>query len=189
MRVKDLDFDRLAIIVRDGKGRKDRVVTLSKALIVPLMRHIATVKTLHEQVLAQSFGSVYLPYALARKYSSAQRERGWQDVFPAEKPSIDPRCGVEQRHHVERKMIQRAVKSAAKAATFDKQTGCHTLRHSFATHLLESGDDIRTVQEQLEHKDVKSTQIYTHVLNRGGRAVKSPFDVLGSNQSDEQHME
>lgn len=175
LRVMDLDFDRQAIYVRDGKGGKDRVVTLASELIDPLMRHLETVRTTHERDLAAGFGEVYLPHALERKYPNANREWKWQYVFPSGRRSIDPRSGRERRHHLDESLVQKAVKTAVQKAAINKKAGCHTFRHSFATHLLERGMDIRTVQEQLGHKDVRTTQIYTHVINRGGSAVISPL--------------
>jgi integron integrase len=180
LRVKDLDFGHRAIIVRDGKGGKDRVVTLPDELIVPLKRHLLNRKTLFERDCAAGFGTVYLPHALARKYPNAPSQWGWQYVFVADRISADPRSGGRRRHHVEETGVQRAVRVAARRAGISKPASCHLLRHSFATHLLERGADIRTVQEQLGHSDVRTTQIYTHVIKRGGLAVKSPLGaVLG----------
>lgn len=178
LRVKDLDLDGQAIVVRNGKGAKDRVVTLADQLLEPLTTHLKRVKVLHEQDLNDGFGSVYLPYALAGKYPEAPKAWGWQYVFVAKNRSTDPRSDTVQRHHYGEQPIQRAVKGAVRAAGIIKPASCHTLRHSFATHLLESGADIRTVQEQLGHKDLRTTQIYTHVLNRGGNAVLSPLNDL-----------
>ena len=178
LRVMDLDFEHRAIFVRNGKGAKDRVVTLADELIEPLQRHIQSVKTLHERDLARGYGEVYLPHALSRKYPNAAKEWGWQYLFPSGSMSTDPRSGVYRRHHINESCVRKAVKSAVREAGIIKKASCHTLRHSFATHLLERGMDIRTVQEQLGHKDVRTTQIYTHVINRGGSAVKSPLSSV-----------
>ncbi len=176
LRVKDIDFERREITVRDAKGGHERVTMLPESLIAPLQEHLKRVQLLYEQDLAAGYGQVYLPYALDRKYPSASREWGWQYVFPSDRLSTDPRTGIKRRHHVDESNLQRAVKDAARLARLTKPVTCHTFRHSFATHLLESGYDIRTVQELLGHKDVKTTMIYTHVLNRGGLAVRSPLD-------------
>jgi integron integrase len=178
LRVKDLDWTRGEVLVREAKGNKDRVTMLPQRLSAVLTAHLRTVAAVHRRDLAAGFGRVWLPDALARKYPSADREWGWQWVFPAARLSEDPRGGVRRRHHVHPSVLQRAIQSAARIARFAKPVGPHTLRHCFATHLLEAGYDIRTVQELLGHRDVSTTMIYTHVLNRGGRAVASPADRL-----------
>jgi integron integrase len=178
LRVKDLDFEHRAILVREGKGAKDRVVTLPDELLLPLQRHLAVRQTQHARDCARGVGSVWLPHALERKYPNAAHAWGWQFVFAASRPGPDPRTGVVRRHHIHETAVQRAVKLAVRGAGIHKPTSCHTLRHSFATHLLERGADIRTVQEQLGHADVRTTQIYTHVLGRGGLAVRSPLGAV-----------
>jgi len=176
LRVKDVDFQYGQIVVREAKGAKDRKTMLPLSLIEPLKQHLLRVKALHERDLRQGFGEVYLPYALARKFPHASKDWVWQYVFPSRKLSKDPLSGHIRRHHVTDSVLQRAVKEAVRAAGISKPGTCHTLRHSFATHLLEDGYDIRTVQELLGHKDLNTTMIYTHVLNRGGKGVKSPLD-------------
>ncbi|RIK34214.1 MAG: integron integrase [Chloroflexi bacterium] len=176
LRIQDLDFARQQILVRDTKGNEDRVTLLPQRLVPAIQRHLHEVKRLHDKDLAQGNGAVYLPYALARKYPNAAREWRWQYLFPAERLSVDPRSNTIRRHHMDEGGLQKAVRCAAQAANIDKHVTPHTLRHSFATHLLEAGYDIRTVQELLGHKDVKTTMIYTHVLSKGPLAVRSPLD-------------
>jgi len=176
LRVKDLDFERKVVVVREGKGGKDRVTILPASLCEPLREHLVKVKQAHERDLAEGFGTVELPFALARKYQQAATEWKWQYVFPAPKRSRDLHSGVERRHHLNESVLQKAVKLAVRELRIDKHASCHTLRHSFATHLLEAGYDLRTIQELLGHADVGTTMIYTHVLNRGGLGVRSPLD-------------
>ena len=178
LRVKDVDFHYCQIMIRDGKGQKDRVSMLPENLVNPMRNHLARVRILHQSDLNQGFGTVYLPDALSRKYPSAEKEWGWQYVFPAAKISVDPRSAIARRHHIGEQAIQRTIKEAVRNSGIHKPASCHTLRHSFATHLLEDGYDIRTVQELLGHKDVSTTMIYTHVLRKGGKGVRSPLDSL-----------
>ena len=177
LRVKDLDFGQSQIIVRDTKGDQDRVTMLPQQIRELLQAHLIQVKQIHQDDLAQGYGEVYLPYALDRKYPNAAKEWIWQYVFPAKQRSVDPRSGAVRRHHLDEGYLQRSLKKAAQNAGIAKKVSCHTLRHSFATHLLQNGYDIRTVQELLGHKDVKTTMIYTHVLNKGGLGVRSPLDL------------
>ena len=178
LRVKDVDFGYRQIVVRDGKGAKDRVTMLPSSVIEPLKRHLERVRTLHKRDLAAGLGAVELPDALARKYPRAPSRWEWQFAFPSHRRSVHPETGVIRRHHVYENFLIRGVKEAARRAGIAKHVSCHTLRHSFATHLLEGGYDIRTVQELLGHSDVSTTMVYTHVLNRGGRGVASPLDRL-----------
>lgn len=176
LRVKEVDFDYRHITVRDGKGGKDRVTILPGSLADPLREYLLRVKALHVQDLRGGFGSVHLPFALARKYRQAEREWCWQYVFPSRNLSTDPLGCKVRRHHASETGLQRAVKNAVRVSGVEKVASCHTFRHSFATHVIEDGYDIRTVQELLGHKDVSTTMIYTHVLNKGGRGVRSPLD-------------
>jgi len=178
LRVKDIDFGYNQILVRNGKGEKDRVTMLPEIVKNPLNQHLRKVKIQHENDLKKGFGTVYLPYALDRKYPNANREWSWQYTFPASKISTDPHTGIKRRHHLDESVLQKAVKQAIRKTGITKHAGCHTFRHSFATHLLEDGYDIRTVQELLGHNDIRTTMIYLHVMNKGALAVKSPVDRL-----------
>jgi integron integrase len=177
LRVKDLDFSYNQITVRSGKGDKDRFTPMPDKVKEALRKQLLQARLLHQQDLQAGYGSVELPNALSRKLPQAAREWAWQYVFPASKRSLDPRTGVERRHHLHESVLQKAVSAAMGKALIAKRGTCHSLRHSFATHLLEDGQDIRTIQELLGHKDVRTTMIYTHVLNRGGRGVRSPLDA------------
>lgn len=178
LRTKDVDLKRGELVVRDGKGGKDRVTVLPRRLVPPLQAQLNFARALHEKDLLQGFGKVYLPHALERKYPNAATSWAWQYVFPANRISTDPRSGERRRHHVEEQRVQRGMQRAVRAVGLEKPVSPHTLRHSFATHMLEAGYDIRTVQELLGHADVRTTMIYTHVLNRGGRGVLSPIDQM-----------
>ena len=178
VRVQDVDYSMKQICVRSGKGGKDRITTFSETIIPFLDNHLAKVKTLHEQDLAEGFGAAYLPYDLSRKYLNAENEFNWQYVFPSRNLSQDPRSGKTRRHHVDPSVVNKAIKTAAKKVGIKKRISAHTFRHSFATHLLERGTDIRTIQALLGHKDVATTMIYTHVLQQGGHGVASPLDDL-----------
>jgi integron integrase len=178
IRVQDVDYSMKQICVRSGKGGKDRITTFSETIIPFLDNHLAKVKTLHEQDLAEGYGAVYLPYALSRKYLNAENEFNWQYVFPSRNLSQDPRSGKTRRHHVDPSVVNKAIKTAAKKVGIKKRISAQTFRHSFATHLLERGTDIRTIQALLGHKDVATTMIYTHVLQQGGHGVASPLDDL-----------
>lgn len=178
LRVKDLGFEDQVIVVRGGKGNRDRRTVLPAEAIPALRGHLARVRVLHDRDLARGFGSVWLPEALAGKYPSAPREWGWQWVFPARSRYVEPETGVVRRHHLDASVVQRAVKLAVRGVGITRRVTCHTFRHSFATHLLERGHDIRTIQELLGHRDVRTTMIYTHVLRRGALGVRSPMDDL-----------
>jgi integron integrase len=179
LRVKDIDFEQNQIIVRDGKGMKDRTTMLPEQLKDFLRDQVGKVKIIHAQDIKDGGGEVYLPYALERKYPRAAKELGWQYVFPADRISTDPRSGKLRRHHIHETTLQKSVRAAARKAGITTAVSPHTFRHSFATHLLEAGYDIRTVQELLGHQSVQTTMIYTHVIRKGGMGVKSPLDMLG----------
>jgi integron integrase len=179
LRVKDVDFQMKQITVRSGKGGKDRVTTLPASMIPLLNNHLAKVKVLHTRDLAEGRGEVYLPHALSRKYRGAGKQWGWQYLFPSRDVSTDPPTGTVRRHHVDPSVINKAIKVATRRAGLTKQISAHTFRHSFATHLLQRGTDIRTIQALLGHRDVSTTMIYTHILQQGGQGVPSPLDDLG----------
>jgi len=178
LRVQDIDFGFKQITVRDGKGKKDRVTPLANNLVALLENQLNMVKTLHQQDLDKGYGSVYLPYALAKKYPNADKALGWQYVFPSRNLAIDPRSALKRRHHIDQSLVNKAIKRAVKQCEIDKKVSAHTFRHSFATHLLQTGTDIRTIQDLLGHADLQTTMIYTHVLKQGGQGVTSPFDRL-----------
>jgi integron integrase len=180
LRVQDIDFQMKQLTVRSGKGDRDRFTTFPATLTPLLQNHLAGVRTLHQQDLAQGHGEVYLPHALERKYPRAPKEWGWQYVFPARDLSVDPRSGVTRRHHVDPSVINKAIKVAVRRAGLTKHISAHTFRHSFATHLLQRGTDIRAIQHLLGHKDLATTMIYTHILQQGGQGVPSPLDDLGA---------
>ena len=178
LRVQDIDFAYKQITVRSGKGNKDRVTTFAASLVPLLGNHLEMVKTVHDKDLVDGFGTVYLPHALAKKYPNAERQWGWQYVFPARSLSVDPLSGVTRRHHVDQSLINKAIRNAVRQVGIDKRVSAHTFRHSFATHLLQRGTDIRTIQALLGHNDLETTMIYTHVLHQGGQGVTSPLDEL-----------
>lgn len=178
LRVKDIDLETCQLTIRDGKGEKDRLTVVPGSLVGPLQRQVKRVQAAHEKAKTLGYAGVQLPHALTSKYPNAQFELAWQYLFPADKPSRDPESRAIRRHHIHERTVQRAFKQALRQSGIYKHAGCHTLRHSFATHLLEAGYDIRTIQELLGHSNVKTTMIYTHVLNRGGRVVRSPLDDL-----------
>ncbi len=178
LRVQEVDFSMKQLTVRGGKGDKDRVTTFPESMIPLLSSHLRRVELIHQNDLREGFGEVYLPHALARKYKNAAREWGWQYIFPSSQRSIDPRSGVTRRHHVDPSVVNKAIKRAVRLVGINKRITAHTFRHSFATHLLQRGTDIRTIQELLGHKDLKTTEIYTHILRQGGQGVISPLDDL-----------
>jgi len=179
LRVHDIDFEYKQITVRSGKGDKDRVTTFSSSIEPQLRTHLQRVKLIHDKDLQNSFGSVYLPFALSKKYPTADKDWGWQYVFPARSLSTDPRAEVTRRHHIDHSVINKAIKVVVRRLEIAKRVSAHTFRHSFATHLLQKGTDIRTIQSLLGHNDLETTMIYTHVLNQGGHGVVSPLDDLG----------
>jgi integron integrase len=179
LRVQDVDYDFKQITVRSGKGNKDRVTTFSAQLMPSLKSHLQRVKLIHDEDLKAGYGSVYLPYALSRKYKNADKEWGWQYVFPSRSIAVDPRSGIQRRHHIDHSVINKAIKLVVKRLGIAKRVSSHTFRHSFATHLLQRGTDIRTIQALLGHSELETTMIYTHVLNQGGEGVVSPLDDLG----------
>jgi len=178
LRVQDIDYGYKQITVRNGKGMQDRVTPFPESLSPLLHNHLERVEAIHEQDLATGLGAVYLPYALARKYPNAEKEWSWQYVFPSRNLSVDPRSGVTRRHHIDQSVVNKAIKQAVLKAGITKKVSAHTFRHSFATHLLQRGTDIRTIQSLLGHKDLETTMIYTHVLQQGGEGVVSPLDDL-----------
>jgi integron integrase len=178
LRIQDIDFEFKQITVRDGKGKKDRVTPLANNLIAILKAHLEKIETIHNKDLKDGFGSVYLPYALAKKYPSADKDFNWQYVFPSRNIATDPRTNIRRRHHVDQSVVNKAIKRTVKECGIRKKVSAHTFRHSFATHLLQTGTDIRTIQALLGHSDLQTTMIYTHVLRQGGQGVVSPFDKL-----------
>ena len=178
LRVQDIDFGFKQITIRDGKGKKDRVTPLANALIVPLRSHLEKVVFVHQKDLEAGLGSAYLPYALAQKYPNADKDIGWQYVFPSRCLAVDPRSGIKRRHHIDQSVVNKAIKRSVKQCSITKKVSAHTFRHSFATHLLQTGTDIRTIQSLLGHADLQTTMIYTHVLKQGAQGVTSPLDDL-----------